>query len=136
MKKNNHLKIIQINGLRGLLLTFFIISCVIAGFVGFPALLTMHTWNFFAAKTAMPLITIYEGLLLWAIIVLGVILFGKRKLIVSFNTSQELTDEEVGNVISRVKAQPFHSGMLKPDEFNFSNEKKEENDLQSKTQDK
>jgi len=136
MKRNNHLRIIQINGLRGLLFTFFIISCVVAGFVAFPALLTMHTWNFFAAKTAMPSITIYEGLLLWAIIVLSVVLFGKRKLIVSFNASQELTDEEVKSVISRIKSQPFNSGMVSGEEFTVSKEKNEEIELQSKTQEK
>ena len=104
MKKN--LKVLQINGFRGLLLTLFIICCLIAGFIAFPAFLSMNTWNYFALRTgSFPSINFYEGLLLWAIITFSVFIFNKRKLIVSFNTQQELTEDEVKEVLSKFKSQ-------------------------------
>jgi hypothetical protein len=126
MKMKKNFKIVQINGLRGLLLTFFIFSCFIAGFIAFPAFLTMNTWNFFAFKIgSVPSITFYEGLLLWAIIVFSIFVFNKKRFIVSFNASQELTEDELKNVISKIKSQTFNPNILPPEEFNFSKDKKE-----------
>lgn len=102
MKRN--LKVLQINGFRGLFLFFFVISCLIAGFIAFPALLTMNAWNYLSTHTgSFPLITFQEGILLWAIIVFSIYIFNKKKLIVSFNTQHELTDDEVKDVISKIK---------------------------------
>lgn len=103
MKKNN-VRIIKINGFRGLLFTLFIISCLVAGFVAFPSFLTMNAWNYFAAKSgSFPLINFFQGILLWAIIASSVFILSKRKLIVSFNAQQELSENEVQKVISKVK---------------------------------
>ena len=41
MRKNN-MRIIQISGLRGILMVAFIATCLIAGFVAFPAIVAMH----------------------------------------------------------------------------------------------
>lgn len=102
MKRN--LRVIQINGFRGLLLTIFIVSCLIAGFIAFPALLTMNAWNYFSLKTgSFPAITFYEGLLLWAIITFSIYLFNKKNFIVSFKAQEELTEKEVKEVISKIK---------------------------------
>lgn len=102
MKKN--FKVVQINGFRGLFLTLFIVCCLIAGFIAFPAFLTMHVWNYFSFKTgSFPIINFNQGVLLWAIIAVAVYIFGKKKYIVSFNSQQELTDDEVNEVISRIK---------------------------------
>lgn len=102
MKKN--LRVIQINGFRGLFFAIFIVSCLIAGFIAFPAFLTMETWNYLASKTgSFPSINFGEGVLLWAIITFSVYVFNKRKFIVSFNAKQELTDDEVKDVLSRIK---------------------------------
>lgn len=103
MKKNN-VRVIQINGLRGLLLTFFMISCLVAGFIAFPAFLTMHIWNYFLAKSvSLPMINFSQGVLLWAIIVISAFLFNKKKFIVSFSAEQELSDNQVQNIVSKVK---------------------------------
>lgn len=102
MKKN--LRVIQINGFRGLFLTFFVISCLIAGFIAFPAFLLMNIWNFLAVETAsFPVINFYEGVLLWGIIILSIFAFCKKKFIVSFNAQQELNENELKNVVSRIK---------------------------------
>lgn len=103
MKRN--LRVIQINGFRGLLLAVFIISCLIAGFIAFPAFLTMESWNYLALKTgSFPSINFLGGILLWAIITFSIYIFNKRKFIVSFNAQQELTENEVKDVISRIKS--------------------------------
>lgn len=103
MKRN--VRVIQINGFRGLLLAIFVVTCLIAGFVVFPAFLTMHIWNYLAITTgSFPLINFLQGILLWAIIIFSIYLFNKKKFIVSFNSQQELTDDELKDVISRIKA--------------------------------
>lgn len=102
MKKN--LRVVQINGIRGLFLTLFIISCLIAGFIAFPALLTMNLWNYLASKTgSFPLINFYQGTLLWAIIAISTFVFSKKKFIVSFSSKQELNDDELKDVVSKIK---------------------------------
>lgn len=103
MKKNN-VRVIQINGLRGLMLAFFIISCLVAGFIAFPAFLTMHIWNYFLAKSvSLPMINFSQGVLLWAIIVISAFLFNKKRFIVSFSAEQELSDNQVQRIVSKVK---------------------------------
>jgi len=103
MKKNN-VKVIQINGFRGLLITLFIISCLVAGFIAFPSFLTMNAWNYFASKSgSLPLINLQEGILLWTIIAFSVFIFSKRKFIISFNAEQELSETEVQKVVSKIK---------------------------------
>lgn len=102
MKRN--LRVVQINGFRGLILTLFIISCLIAGFIAFPSFLAMNIWNHLAIKTgSFPFINFYQGILLWAIVAFSIFIFSKRKFIVSFSSKQELTEDEVKNVVSRIK---------------------------------
>ncbi|MFA7658900.1 MAG: hypothetical protein WCY19_05660 [Candidatus Gastranaerophilaceae bacterium] len=125
MKRN--LRVLQINGLRGLFLTLFIISCIIAGFIVFPAFLTMNVWNYLAVKTgSFPSISFGGGALLWAIITFSIYVFNKRKFIVSFNAQQELTEDEVREVVSKIKAQAIQHQILLPRDFNIKKEDKEE----------
>lgn len=129
MKKN--LRVVQINGFRGLLFAFFIISCLIAGFVAFPAFLSMNIWNYLAAKTgSFPIISFGEGVMLWAIIAFSVFIFNKKKFIVSFKAKQELSDDEVNEVITRIKSQTINKHLLMPkdftNDFNVKKEPKEE----------
>lgn len=125
MKRN--MKVIQINGLRGLFLTFFVISCLIAGFVAFPAFLSMYLWNSAAQATALfPPINFGEGLLLWAIIVFSFYVFSKKRFIVSFDAKHELSDAEVSEVVSRIKAHTIKRQILKTKDFVSKPETKEE----------
>lgn len=117
----NNFRLVQINGFKGLLITLFMLSCLIAGFIAFPSFLTMNLWNYLAIKTSFPLINFYEGLLLWAIIIFSIFLFSKKKFIVSFSTQHELTESEVKNVVSRI--QELNGGNY---HNNLSTEKKEE----------
>ena len=116
MKKN--LRVVQINGFRGVFLAIFIVSCLIAGFVAFPSLITMHTWNYLSMRTgSFPTIDLAAGLLLWGIIAFSAYLFSKKKFIVSLNTQQELSDDEIKEVISKFKSQTVNSQVILPTEF-------------------
>jgi len=127
MKRN--FRVIQINGIRGVLLALFAITCLIAGFVAFPTFLTMHAWNYLSATTgSFPLIGFGEAVLLWAIIIFSVFIFNKKKLIVSCNVQQELTDEEVKEVVERIKSQKNSLNMSAPKDLSIQkNIKAEEN---------
>jgi hypothetical protein len=120
MKKN--FRVIQINGFRGLFLAIFAISCLIAGFIAFPSLVAMHTWNYLATTTgSLPLINLGEAILLWAIILFSIFIFNKKKFIVSFNGQQELSDEEVKEVIAKIKAQKNNLQSLHSKDLNIQN---------------
>lgn len=129
MKKN--LRVVQINGFRGLFLTLFILSCLIAGFIAFPAFLAMNSWNYLAIKTgSFPAINFGESVLLWAIITFSIFIFNKKKLIISFNSKQELSDDEVKAVISKIKSQKINHHMMVPKDLNVPTETKEELEIQ------
>lgn len=107
MKRN--FRVLQINGFRGLIIAFFAISCLIAGFIAFPAFLIMNGWNYLAVTTSsFPAIDFAGGLLLWAIIIFSILTFNKRKFIVSFNSQQELTEAEMNEVVAKIKAQTIN----------------------------
>ncbi len=121
MKKN--IRVVQINGFRGLFLAIFIVSCLFAGFIAFPAFLSMHLWNFLAVKTgSMPNINLIEGILLWGIIALTFIIINKRKFIVSFNSQQELTEDELKTVMNKIKDKGIDTGIIVPKDNNFPKE--------------
>lgn len=128
MKKN--LRVVQINGFRGLFLALFIVSCLIAGFIAFPSFIAMHTWNYLATKTgSFPSIDFAASLLLWGIIAFSTYLCTKKKFIVSMNTQQELSDDEIREVISKFKSQTINPQMLLPKDFSkdIKEEIKDEN---------
>ena len=104
MKKN--LNVIQINGIRGLIMAGFIVVCLAAGFIGFPGWVCMHIWNFAVSYTMqMPAIGILQGLLLWGIMVAAYFTFRKEKLVVCMKSPQGLSEEELKAVFADIKKQ-------------------------------
>ncbi len=102
MRKN--LKVIQINGFRGICMALAILTCLIAGFVAFPGLVLMFAWNFISNKTMLiPQLGIIQGVLLWGIIVVSYMILKKRHVMVSFKTPTELSEEELDEVMERIK---------------------------------
>lgn len=125
MKKN--MRVIQINGLRGIFMAFFVVTCMAAGFIAFPAFLTMTVWNYFAENaSSFPLLDFYEGLLLWTIIVFSFYVFNKRKFIVSFNAKQELSDSELKEVVEKIRKQAIKHPIFQSKELTTQPEPKEE----------
>ena len=116
-------RVIQISGLRGILLVIFIGTCLCAGFVAFPSICAMHIWNYVANFISIPLINIYQGAMLWAIIAIsGFIINDKEKFLVEFNASNdELSEKDMQKLMERVKlqsqAQALNSMILKSSEL-------------------
>lgn len=105
MRKNN-MRIIQISGLRGILMVVFIATCLAAGFIAFPAIVAMNAWNWAANFIAVPTINIVQGLMLWAIVAIsGYIINERKKYLFSFSPKNKLSDEEVQRILENVKTQ-------------------------------
>lgn len=136
MKKN--LRVVQINGFRGLFLTLFIVSCLIAGFIAFPAFLAMNLWNYLAIRTgSFSSINFVGGLLLWGIIAFSAFIFNKKKFIVSINSKQELSDAEVQEVLSKIKKHTIEPCNNFSNEINTRIENEEEiKEIQTTSNDK
>ena len=116
MKKN--LNIIQIKGIKGLILAGFIVSCLFAGFVIFPGWVSMHAWNFITTQfTNLPTIGLLQGILLWGIIAASYFVFRREKVIVCVKNPKGLNEEELKAVFADIKRQsaedPILQAMLK-----------------------
>ena len=110
MKKK--LRVIQINGFRGLCFALAVLTCLIAGFVVFPGVVAMAIWNIVATKTMLfPTLGIPQGVLLWGIMVVSYMIIKKRHFAVSFKTPTELSDEELDAVVQRIKSETAKSMM-------------------------
>lgn len=104
--KKNKLRVIQISGIRGLLSAIFVVACLIAGFVGFPALMLNKLWNYLADVSGfMPYINAFQGLVLWGILALSYIIINKKqKFLVAFEPKQP-SRREIKDIIDEIKAQ-------------------------------
>lgn len=102
MKKS--FNVIQINGFRGILYLAFIGVCLAAGFGWFPGWLCMKLWNVIAANfIQLPLIGIFQGMLLWGIIAGAYFTFRKNKLVVCMKASEGLSEEELKAIFADMK---------------------------------
>ena len=100
------MKIIQINGFRGLLAVAIIGICLFAGFVVFPGLVSMHLWNKYLVNLAsFPVIDLFQGTLLWGIAAVSYFILTKGENPVSFKRVNELNNSEVNNIIRQAKIQ-------------------------------
>ena len=99
-------RIIQISGFRGLIMAVFVVICLTAGFVGFPALMAMQGWNYAAEIFGFPQINMLQGLMLWAIIAIsGYIINEKGKYFVSLNSAKGLQEKDVRKLMQRINRQ-------------------------------
>ncbi|MBR1754459.1 hypothetical protein IJ732_06435 [bacterium] len=98
-------KVIQINGFSGILMMVFIVTCLIAGFIGFPSLVCMLVWNYFAAKFMFNTITFIGGLLLWGMTAVSFLIFNKKNLIVSFGIPSNMSKEEISELFRRAETE-------------------------------
>ena len=105
--KKRKAKIIQITGIRGLLMVCFIVACLVAGFIVFPGYVAMHIWNYLVSFTySVPAINIYQGILLWGIFAItGYIINDKKQFLVAYKSPAQLSEEEMKKLMERVKLQ-------------------------------
>lgn len=103
--KKNKLRVIQISGIRGLLSAAFVVACLIAGFVGFPALVLNKLWNHIADITGtIPYINMFQGLILWAILAISYLIINKKqKYLVAFEPQPNR--REIKDIINEIKSQ-------------------------------
>ncbi len=103
------MKIIQIDGIKGLISAVFIGACLFAGFVIFPGYAAMYLWNkYLAAGYMFPALNLFQGALLWSIVVISYCILSKSGLAVSFRETPELSQEELDKILKNAK---FYSGM-------------------------
>ena len=131
MKKN--INVIQIRGIRGLIIAGMVLCCLCAGFVAFPGLVAMVVWNYISSHISqLPSIGIIQGILLWGIIVASYFVFRKEKLVVCMKSPQGLSEDELKAVFADIKKQSqddkIIQAMIKARETELKlNETKEEN---------
>ena len=111
MKKN--LNVIQIKGVKGLIMAGFVVSCLVAGFGVFPGWVCMHLWNFLTqCFNILPTIGLVQGVLLWGIIAILYFLLRKEKVVVCMKSPQGLSEEELKAVFSDMKKQSLEDPIL------------------------
>ncbi len=134
MKKN--LNIIQIKGIKGLMMLIFAGSCLFAGFVVFPGWVAMHIWNYMTTFTeSIPLIGLVQGILLWGISVATYFILRRERVVICVKSPQGLSEEELKAVFANLKKQADEDkiiqSMLKARETELKIKDSEEN-LQKK----
>ena len=131
MKKN--LNVIQIKGVKGLIMLVMVGCCLVAGFIVFPGWVAMNIWNVLASLVNnAPSIGIIQGVLLWGIIVASYFTFRKERVVVCMKTPQGLNEEELKAVFADIKKQTqddkIIQAMFKARETELKlNEKEEDN---------
>ena len=111
MKKN--VNIIQIKGVRGILIACFVVTCLAAGFIVFPGWVGMNLWNLTVQYNAsIPNIGLIQGVLLWAIIATTYFIFRKEKVVVCMKSPQGLSEEELKAVFADMKKQSLEDPIL------------------------
>ena len=129
MKKN--FNVIQIRGIKGLIMAGLVVCCLFAGFIVFPGWVWMNIWNYVVNFTEnVPTIGMFQGVLLWGIMIAAYFTFRKEKVLVCFKSPQGLDEEELKSVFADIKKQaeadPVLQAMLKAREaeYKLQNEKK------------
>ena len=98
------MKILQIDGIKGLVTAVFMGICLFAGFVLFPGMVAMHFWNRYLVNLYMfPQLSLFQGVLLWGIVVVSYCILSKSGLAVSFKSTPELSEEELESIIKSAK---------------------------------
>ena len=129
MRKNNT-KIIQIAGFRGLFMALFIGICLAAGFVVFPAKVAVYAWNYLALNyLSIPSINLFQGVLLWAIIVMVCYMANNNGMVISFAQPKQLSEEEMKHLMERIRlqaqARQLNTMVLKSEELKTLAQKQE-----------
>lgn len=100
------MKIVQIDGIRGLITAAFIGVCLFAGFVVFPGMVAMHLWNKYLVNLYMfPVLNILQGVLLWGIVAITYLILTKNEMPISFKETKGLSDSELDMIIKQARIQ-------------------------------
>jgi len=98
------MKIVQIDGIKGMITAVFVCACAFAGFVISPGYAAMYLWNKYLAQPYMfPTLSVFQGVLLWGIIVITYFIVTKNGFALSFKNSPEISEEELNSIIKSAK---------------------------------
>ncbi len=101
------MRIVKIDGIKGLITAAFTVACLFAGFVIFPGYAAMHLWNKYLATAYMfPVLNLFQGVLLWGIVVISYCILSKKGFAMSFKETPELSEEELDNIIKSATLNP------------------------------
>lgn len=134
----NNLNVIQIRGIKGLVIAGLVVCCLFAGFIVFPGWVGMHIWNYVATNLiSIPSIGLVQGVLLWGILVAGYFTFRKDKVVICMKSPKGLDEEELKAVFADIKKQsiedPILQAMLKAREAELKNKQQEEKNEENNT---
>lgn len=111
MKKN--MNVIQIKGIKGIIVAIFMVTCLAAGFIAFPGLVAMYGWNAMATHfVQIPPIGLFQGMLLWGIVAASYFIFRKDRVVVCMRSSDGLSEEELKSVFADIKRQTAEDPIL------------------------
>lgn len=121
------MKIVQIDGIKGLITAGIVCVCAFAGFVLFPGYVGMSLWNKYLAEAYMfPTLSLFQGTLLWAILAISYFIVDKKGFALSFRNTPELSDEELNSILRNArmnsKMNMLNKVITKSDKFIKSND--------------
>jgi len=112
MKKN--MNVIQIRGIKGIIMAVLIAICLAVGFIAFPGWVCMNIWNFTSAHiNNLPSIGIIQGVLLWGIIIASYFVIKKDSVVVCFKAPEGLSEDELKDVFSDLKRASVEESIIK-----------------------
>lgn len=106
--------IIKTYGFHWVLLGLFVVVCVVAGFIVFPAIVLTHIWNYVVhVMKILHTINIFQGILLWGIIAITLYITTKEKFKTSYSDGKKITKNEVKQIIKEARKKGVPLKMLK-----------------------
>ena len=98
------MKVVKIDGIKGIITAVFMVACLFAGFVISPGYAAMYLWNrYLAAAYMFPQLSLFQGILLWAIIAITYCILTKNGFAISFKSTPGLNDDELNEIIRASK---------------------------------
>lgn len=132
------MKVLKIDGIKGMITMAFVGICLFAGFVIFPGYVSMTLWNkFLAATMEFPVINVLQGILLWGIAVVAYCIVFKNGFAVSFlRNPSELSEAELNMIMQNARMYSGFRSIKKTQENPYFTQKKSnQNDNQDLTDD-
>lgn len=127
------MKIVRIDGIKGLINALFICAGLIAGFVIAPGYLAMHLWNKYLVNLLQfPTLNHLQGVLLWGIVAITYCILSKEGFAVYFKDApNELSEEEINSIVKNAeinkKMKMMNRLMAKHDKFEVNKDEIKKN---------
>ena len=100
------MKVVKIDGFKGILAAVFMGVCLFAGFVIFPGMVAMHLWNKYLVNLFMfPVLNLLQGVLLWGIVAITTFILAKDEMPISFQETKGLSDNELDMIMKQARIQ-------------------------------